>query len=133
VKSQGYQWLEDAKVVYRELPFIYRQDDYLIHGIIDTLFQRQDGSWVIMDYKTSSVVNKQDKKQKPSPNDLESHARRYHLQLGVYAEATIAQLSGIIPETYIHYIRYNQLVEVSTDEWRSALARSLSERIVDLI
>jgi len=97
------------------------------------LFQRQDSTWVIMDYKTSSVTNRSDKKQKPTLTDLELHARRYHLQLGVYAKSTIAQLNEVIPETYIHYIRYNQLVRVSDEQWQGALARSLSDRIVDLI
>ena len=57
--SPVFGWLRDAKQIYREIPFVYRSDKRIIHGILDVLFQRKDGSWVILDYKTSHVKDYQ--------------------------------------------------------------------------
>lgn len=123
--SDVYQWVESAQTVYRELPFVYERQGRTIHGIIDVLFRMPDGRWVVADYKTSTV--------KPfTPDAVIHHARRYHLQIGVYADAVQNQLGGIVPETYIHYIRYSQTVRIEETAWRGALSRSLTERILEL-
>ncbi len=115
-----FGWLKEAKQIYREIPFVYRSDKRIIHGILDVLLQRYDGSWVILDYKTSHV-----KGYKPGEDEklLSDHALRYHLQIGVYGAAVQEQLGGIVPETYIYYIRYGQYVRVEKSEWSEALGR----------
>ncbi len=118
-QSPMFRRIDTAVQVYRELPFIYSVDGYIIHGIIDVLFQEPDGHWVLVDYKTSAV----------SGQEFERHSRRYHLQVGIYAEAAAAQLEGVVPEVNIHYIRYTQTVTVSESQWRAALAHRLPERI----
>jgi ATP-dependent helicase/nuclease subunit A len=117
-QSAVFTWIESAKndqrPLFTELPFILRTDKRVVHGVIDVLFQKADGSWVIVDYKTSNV----------SDNRYDSHAKRYHLQVGVYAAAVQQQLgSHIIPETYIHYIRHDKTVPVPTNAWQSELSQ----------
>ena len=114
-QSEVYRWIESAKADHRplftELPFIFRTEKRVIHGVIDVLFQEADDTWVLVDYKTSRVQNQ----------DFDNHARRYHLQVGVYAAAVREQLNGIVPQTYIHYIRDGQTVPIPTDAWQSEL------------
>ncbi|GAB4520445.1 MAG: hypothetical protein OHK0046_30720 [Anaerolineae bacterium] len=124
-QSDVCAWVNSAVKVYRELPFIYEQNGYIVHGVIDVLFQRPDGQWVIADYKTSTV-------KEADYNSIRRHAHRYHLQIGMYAEAVQAQL-GVMPETVIHYIRYTQTIRVYDYEWQEALSRTLTERILEAI
>jgi len=93
------------------------------------LLQREDGSWVILDYKTSHI-----KGYKAGGDEklLSNHALRYHLQIGVYGAAVQEQLGGLVPETYIYYIRYGQSVRVDKKEWSEALGR-LEATIGDLL
>ncbi|NWF67502.1 MAG: UvrD-helicase domain-containing protein [Chloroflexi bacterium] len=121
--SQLYTEVEQARQVFRELPFIFRTDKRTIHGVIDLLYQAADGTWTLVDYKTSFVEG-----YRPgAPALLKVHARRYHLQVGVYAEALRAHL-GVVPRAAIHYLRYCQTIAIQWDEWQAALAR-LEEQI----
>ncbi len=124
--SDVYGWLKAAQTVYREIPFVYRSDRRIIHGVLDTLFQSGD-SWTIIDYKTSYVRG-----YAGDPATIRQHAQRYHLQVGVYAAATREQLDGSTPSVYIHYIRYGHTVRVETNEWETALAK-LDRYIGDLL
>jgi ATP-dependent helicase/nuclease subunit A len=117
-QSMVFDWIEsarhDQRPLFTELPFILRTEKRVIHGVIDVLFQQADGTWIIVDYKTSNVANK----------DFEGHARRYHLQVGVYAMAVQQQLGHhIIPQTHIHYIRNEQTVLIPTQAWQSELSK----------
>lgn len=115
-RSEIYHWIEASRAqkrpFYPELPFIYRVEKRIIHGVIDILFQHTDGRWILVDYKTGYVP----------PHEAEKHARRYFLQVGVYASAVQAQL-GVIPDVYIHFIRYNITVPVPTADWQTELAQ----------
>jgi ATP-dependent helicase/nuclease subunit A len=108
---------------YAELPFIYRTEKRIVHGVIDALFQLPEGDWVLLDYKTSIVQGVDS-----NPEALAEHARRYHLQIGAYASAVSQELGGIIPRTYIHYIHHNRTVEVPEATWRAEI-----ERLEDVI
>jgi ATP-dependent helicase/nuclease subunit A len=120
-RSDAYTWLESAQIVYREIPFLYRTGRRFVHGILDVLFQAANGTWVVLDYKTGYVSGCRD--DEPGGQRIVEHARRYHLQVGVYAAAVQAQLGGIKPEVYIHYLRYSQTVRVESTQWEAALAR----------
>lgn len=135
LRSEVYAWLVAAEPVYRELPFVYRTDKRIIHGVLDVLFRRGDGDkgWAVLDYKTSYVNGYQ------SSNDkhlVEDHARRFHLQVGVYAAAAQQQLKAefgdIVPDVYIYYIRYGQYVKVEATAWQTALGE-LENTIGDLL
>lgn len=129
-ESDVSHWLDEAKRVYREIPFVYRTDKRIIHGVLDTLIERPDGSWAVIDYKTSYVAGYANKSHKRL---LDDHAQRYHLQVGVYAAAVRAQLGDtVVPDTYIHYIRYSQTVQVARTQWQQALI-DLEATIGDLL
>jgi ATP-dependent helicase/nuclease subunit A len=106
--------------VFRELPFIYRAEKREIHGVIDVLFQTVEGRWQVVDYKTADLRH--------YPQSARHHARRYWLQVGVYAAAAMqvlaeANFANPVPEVYIHYIRGMDTVKVETHEWQDALTR----------
>ena len=97
-RSEVYRWIESARrrrrPLFTELPFVYRRQLHIIHGIIDVLLQAESGNWIVIDYKTSRLSD-----------DAERHARRFRLQLGVYAGAVQAQLRlPRPPQTYLHFI-----------------------------
>ncbi|MCA9905505.1 MAG: PD-(D/E)XK nuclease family protein, partial [Anaerolineae bacterium] len=101
--------------LFAEVPFVFTTDRRMIHGKIDALMQTADDEWVVIDYKSSTVRGGRNR------DNLADHARRYHLQMGVYASAVQRLLSGITPQVNIHYIRYNHTIRVETAEWKAAL------------
>jgi len=122
--SPVYEWVNSARQVYKELPFVYEIDGYVIHGIIDLLLQTADDRWVIVDYKTGATPADHVK--------MAAQARQYHLQVGIYAQA-VADLLGVMPATYIHFLqRAEHPIHVTEAEWRQALAQKLSHRIQEL-
>jgi ATP-dependent helicase/nuclease subunit A len=139
-QSALYRWTREAqaagKPIYRELPFIYERDTHIVHGVIDILFQRANGTWVLADYKTSRIGRTARRGLGGGVQVYEAlavHARRYHLQVGVYAEAAQAQLNGILPSVFIHYISYATSVEIPTATWREALAAGLGTPIAQVM
>jgi ATP-dependent exoDNAse (exonuclease V) beta subunit len=127
-----YAWAEAAQVVLRELPFVYRTEKHVIHGILDMLMKRDNGTWVIVDYKSSNVpgyrTNLAGKGVSMNRQLVEDHARRYYLQVGVYAAAVEQYLreqgedvQAADIKVYIYYLRYSRQVEVTYEAWRAAL------------
>jgi ATP-dependent helicase/nuclease subunit A len=116
--SDMYQWIEEARArnlpVYPELPFIYKTEKRILHGVMDLLFQNTRGEWVIVDFKTGYLENN-------TPQSAQVHTRQFYLQVGAYAEAVREQLGGITPKAYIHYITYNQTVEIIPSAWQNEL------------
>ena len=116
--SKARRWIKKARAadrpVYTELPFMLRTEARVIHGVMDVLLRRSDDEWVIIDYKTSRVAK----------GAFAEHAKRFRLQLGIYAAAAKEQL-GLAepPRTYIHYIRGNQLIELSGQDCLRELNR----------
>lgn len=106
--SATYHWImsipEEQRFV--ELPFIYRKNNIILHGIIDLLLQDQQGNWHIIDYKTGDVAGM----------DLQRYTSRYHLQLGAYASAMAEKLNHM-PQTHIYYVSQDQLITVPTERW----------------
>jgi ATP-dependent helicase/nuclease subunit A len=119
-------WIRNGLRVYRELPFVFRTEKRMIHGVMDVLVERAENDWAVIDYKTNWLGT-----SSPSEAQLAVYARRYTLQVGVYA-AAVSELVTTVPRTYIHYIRYNHTVEIKEAEWRSALAK-LEHYIGDLM
>lgn len=124
-RSIVFGWIRSARIerrpVYTELPFVYRQSGRVIHGVMDLLLQRADGSWALVDYKTAPIVG--------------SHQRQvqgYILQIAVYAAAAQARLRlPDLPATYVHYLADNRTQPVGRDECRAEL-NSLEARLREL-
>ena len=107
---------EQSLPFYPELPFIYRTEKRIIHGIIDVLYQNPQGEWVVLDYKTSTVRG-----MASNPDVIYNHAQRYHLQVGAYASAVHQELGDLTPRVKIHYIQYTQTVEVPVEIWQKEI------------
>jgi len=119
-KNAIFTEINQANPIYREMPFVFNWGEHILHGVIDVLCQA-DAGWTIYDYKTSTVPDK----------DYATHAKRYHLQLAIYAHAVEKQL-GILPQAHLYYIRYNERVTISAEALREELSQSLSDRISKL-
>ncbi len=116
-ESDTYRAIRSARAagrsVYSELPFIYRTDKRVIHGVMDLLLEDASGAWRVIDYKTNAVAG-----------DHARHARRYRLQLGIYAAAVQMQFAlARPPRAFVHYLRSNETVELTSAECRAELSR----------
>ncbi|MCY4072759.1 MAG: UvrD-helicase domain-containing protein [Chloroflexi bacterium] len=124
-QSNVFGWLSSARAghrpVYTELPFVYRTSGRIIHGVMDLLLQGADGTWAIVDYKTTSIQGTR-----------QTHVRRYTLQLAVYAAAAQARL-GLpdLPATYVHHLTDNSTLLIDKHDCLAEL-NALEARIVEL-
>ena len=124
--SEAYHWIASARAaqgpLYTELPFMFRYKAFVVHGVIDVLLQRGDGEWVIIDYKTDRVA----------AGGFATHAKRYRMQLALYAAAAREQLRLARPPlAFVHYIRGNQMIELASEDCQRELDE-LEKRIGEL-
>ena len=104
------QRLLTAQRVERELPFsmlfpanrVYPEmldgEDLFLQGIIDTAFL-EEGSWVLVDYKTDRL-------------DEEALVERYRIQLMLYKEALERLTPYPVKEVYIYSFRLERAIPV---------------------
>lgn len=103
--------MKEAKTLWRELPFsrmlqakrFYPEvqdetEQIFIQGIIDVLFEEEDGGLVLLDYKTDRDT------------DPQRIAARYALQIRLYSEAAEAILGKKIKERYLYLLHNNSIV-----------------------
>jgi ATP-dependent helicase/nuclease subunit A len=124
-RSDVFAWMEGAQAVYRDLPFVCQLGQRTIHGAIDLLMLDANGQWRLVDYKTGWLGTS------VTDHDLQEHARRYHLQAGVYG-AAVQELVKTAPFVYIHYIRYARTVMIDQSAWTAAAAK-LEEYIGEVV
>ncbi len=106
--SETASRLSQAKNIKREVPFTYAKKDadgdyQIIQGIVDCLFEEQDG-WVLLDYKTDRVANMSNMK-----NEM---AERYSVQLTVYQEAVESILQISVKERLLYLFAASQEVNI---------------------
>ena len=83
-----------AQRARRELPVLLQLDAAEIRGTIDLVFQGPDGRWELVDYKSSG----------PSPDEAPARARKYELQLGLYALAASRWLRAPIDRWSVFFL-----------------------------
>ncbi len=83
-----------AQRAWRELPVLLQLDAAEIRGTIDLVFQGPDGRWELVDYKSSG----------PSPDEAPARARKYELQLGLYALAASRWLRAPIDRWSVFFL-----------------------------
>ncbi len=88
------QELVNGYTVYRELPFLYVQDQTIVQGIMDLLAVK-DNEAIIVDYKTTRLPQ-------------EKLIAKYREQLRLYAQA----IPNYQIRTYIYSTVHNTLIEV---------------------
>lgn len=108
------QRLQEAKTVYRELPFTYAFDakdgDYqLIQGIADCLFEEDDG-WVLVDYKTDYVASED---EVVIYNEMQ---KRYKVQLNLYKRALESIANIRIKEMVLYLFNGERTVKIQEEQ-----------------
>jgi len=89
-----------------------------LNGVIDRLVQYEDGSWMIIDYKTD----------RPSKKELE----RYEIQLAVYF-LWEKRLFGKDPGVCLYFADTNEVVSFTMDEERAKglVAEKMGESVTE--
>lgn len=82
--------IKSAVEIHKELPITFKHNGYIIEGVIDLLYKKKDGNWVILDYKTDNI-----KKE-----EIPGYAKNYEIQLSIYALG-INKILGINPEKLV--------------------------------
>lgn len=99
---------------YRELPFITALDSHLldntlprgeknilVQGVIDCLWQEDDGSWVLVDYKSDRI----------SPGQTHIILERYSGQMQLYRYAVEHILGQPVKEAYFYLVGSGIIIE----------------------
>ena len=99
---------------YRELPFITALDSHaldnalpegekniLVQGVIDCLWQEDDGSWVLVDYKSDRI----------SPGQTHLILERYSGQMQLYRYAVEKILGQPVKEAYFYLVSSGMVIE----------------------
>jgi ATP-dependent helicase/nuclease subunit A len=111
-KSDLWKRVEESKERHTEVPFAMAVDgneigqaegDCLLEGVIDLVF-REDGNWVIVDYKTDRVVG-----------NLEPYLNYYSPQVKLYAKAWEKLSKEAVGAAYLYFVSPGELrpVELS--------------------
>lgn len=77
----------------RELSLLESDEPVIVQGIIDMCFL-EDGKWVIVDYKTDRVT----------PPDAPEAAKKYAIQLDLYARALTDITKRPVAEKWVYYL-----------------------------
>lgn len=100
-----FQSIRESKKVRRELNFVLNARRGLIDGVIDVLFQNQDGSYTVLDYKTSEGDAKKVSKQ------------GYDLQIQIYALAAAKILKQPVSYGRVYFLKNHCAVDVPLDDF----------------
>jgi ATP-dependent helicase/nuclease subunit A len=127
VESPRGRELAQAAAMHRELEFLLawppgekNERGHYLHGFIDALYEDAAGEWNILDYKTNAI----------HAEAASREARRYEMQLYVYAMAVESAL-GRSPKTLVlHFLRPG--VE-HVFSWNKAARRRALEMVSDSI
>jgi ATP-dependent helicase/nuclease subunit A len=84
---------------HREVPFSVRVNGIAFRGVIDRLVQRQNGTWMLIDYKTGT------------PGD----AGEYAIQMAIYRRAA-ARILGAPVTPYLYFVDADRWAEIEVDE-----------------
>jgi ATP-dependent exoDNAse (exonuclease V) beta subunit len=87
---------------YAELPFAYQQGETTWQGIIDRLYQEENGHWILEDFKTDSLPIA----------ELPQRARAYERQLRIYRQA-VQQARNIEPELRLTFLHHGITYKIS--------------------
>ena len=106
-RSRLTERLSSARRVFSEKRFHLREQGRLVTGIIDKLFQERNGRWVVVDFKTSSL---------PEREDAGGVGKRgYHLQVQLYMWAVSQVLDTMNLEGNLLFTETGTLIPVPFD------------------
>ena len=104
--------LAAATETRRELPFVMRAGPAVLHGQIDLLYRHPEGTWRVVDYKSDRV----------GPEGVEAHARRYELQMLLYAAAVGRHLGQCPDEATLYFLRDGRMAAIGITDQAAAAA-----------
>ena len=90
---QIYRRICQGKQRFHEVPFTQATSSGILHGVIDLLFQDEDGKWYLLDWKTEWTPQA----------EVEKNAQEHLLQMAIYAKA-INKSIGIRAETVLCFM-----------------------------
>ncbi len=99
--------IEKARWVRRELPFLSALggEGAFVQGTIDLLFEREDGTLCVVDYKSDRV----------GEGEMAAHAARYRAQMAAYAEAARVATGRDGVSAALYFMRVGEVFEVKPD------------------
>ncbi len=97
--------IKKARWVRRELPFLLRLDSAFVQGTIDLVFEREDGTLCVIDYKSDRV----------DAGDMAAHAANYRAQMTAYAEAVRVATGRDEVSAALYFMRIGDFFEVKPD------------------
>ncbi len=105
LETDLFKEIRRSKLVRRELDFVINARRGLIDGVIDVLFQNQDGSFTVLDYKTAE-------------GDAEKVIQRgYDLQIQIYGLAASKILKQPVSRGQVYFLKNHCAVDVPLDDF----------------
>ena len=87
----------------REVPLTFVDDDAIVHGVVDLIFEEPNGSMTILDWKTDRL----------EMTDPEQRAENYRSQLASYGRGVkLAMNLKEAPNTVVHFLRRDVTVNL---------------------
>ena len=108
LESDVGQRMRASARVERELRFnllLPELGGRLLQGVIDLCFLREDGAWVLVDYKTDRA----------SPEELDLLVRRYAGQVNWYARALAALTGQPVAERWLYHLGTGRALPVAAE------------------
>ncbi len=105
LKNSLIDRVRKSKRYFRELPFSFKENNYLYEGSIDLLFEEPEGL-VLVDYKTDRI-----KKE-----DLPSRAEHYAPQIQLYARAIISISKLPLKESILFFPRLGEATSIKIQD-----------------
>ena len=93
-----------AQSLRNEVPFAFSLDARLVHGVIDALYQSEEGQWVLLDFKTDRIKIEY----------VDKRTEEYLVQLGLY-QAGMQMVPGKPPQVIIYYLFPGLPIEIDGD------------------
>jgi len=94
------------------VPFAFSLDDRLVHGVVDALYQSEEGQWVVVDFKTDRI----------KIEDVDKRTEEYLVQLGLY-QAGMQMALGKPPQVIVYYLFPGIPIEIDGDALLEARAK----------
>ncbi len=104
--------LKGARRIETELPLVHRDGASLVHGSLDLMIERADGTLVIVDYKTTEFEGDAASLAAVPEDSLKRFAERrgYQKQLAAYGRAISAMHPGQRVETGVYFTSLGRYV-----------------------
>jgi ATP-dependent helicase/nuclease subunit A len=101
INSEIWKRAQNAKQRYHEFSFLFQKEYKQIQGVIDFLFEEEDG-WVIVDYKTDTFA----------VEDQEAFINYYRPQVELYSKEWEETFNNKVKEKGLYFTMNNQYVVV---------------------